>query len=141
MFATPLESFDYKPYIKRGKIQREKVVLQSEIVWYDNKQNERHVVPKGFVCDLMSRPWWAGFALKKLGRHQRADVLHDWFYANKTNGKSWSDLQFRLAMDEDNTKGWRKWAAWSGVVIGGWFAWWSKDDIIIVPDIPELNLT
>lgn len=141
MFATPLESFDYKPYIKRGKIQREKVVLQSEIVWYDNKENERYLVPKGFVCDLMSRPWWAGFALKKLGRHQRADVLHDWFYANKTNSKRWSDLQFRLAMDEDNTKGWRKWTAWAGVGIGGWFAWWSKDDIIIVSDIPELNLT
>lgn len=141
MFATPIESFDYKPYIKRGKIQREKVVLQSEIVWYDDIAGGRYAAPKGFVFDLASLPWWIGFALKKLGRHQRAACLHDWFYANQTNSKRWADLQFRLAMDEDNTKGWRKWTAWTGATLGGWFAWWIKNDIIIVTDVPKLNLT
>lgn len=141
MFLTKLEDFSYKPYILRGKIQRGLVVLESDLGWYDDEYKQRYTVPKGFVCDLMSRPWWTAFALKKLGRHQRADVLHDWFYINKTNSKSWADLQFRLAMDEDNTRGWRKWTAWSGVAIGGWYSWWSKSDIIIITDIPEINLT
>ena len=133
-FITKLEDFSYKPYILRGKIQRGLVVLNSDVVWYDEEEKQQYRVPKGMVFDLASLPWWIGFALTKLGRHQRAACIHDWFYENKTNSKRWADKQFRLAMDEDNTKGWRKWTAWSGVAVGGWFAWLKESDIVIHKD-------
>jgi len=133
-FSTSIDDFDYKPYLKDGKIQRGLVVLENGVRWYDHETKKVYIVPSGFVFDLASLPWWIGFALKKLGRHQRAACLHDWLYANQINGKRWADKQFRLAMDEDNTKGWRKWTAWTGVACGGWFAWYSKDEVVIVEE-------
>lgn len=130
-FLTPLHSFDYRPYIVDGKIQSDLVVLESNVIWLDDDYNV-HIVPMGFVFDLASLPWWIMWALEKLGRHQRAAALHDWLYVNQTNSKRWSDLQFRQAMDHDAVGDWRKWLAWAGPAVGGWFAWRSKDDILIV---------
>ena len=136
-FSHPVDDFYYKPHVSHGTIRRGEVVLLSSLNWYDDETGRYYVVPEGFVFDLASLPWWIGFALTKLGRHQRAACLHDWFYVNKTNGKRWSDKQFRLAMDEDHTKGWRKWLAWSGVAAGGWFAWWKESEVIIVKSDAE----
>ena len=140
MFTTSLESFFYKPYIVAGVTQRDLVVLQRDVIWRADDLNE-YLVPAGFVLNLASVPWGVGWAIIKLGRHQRASCLHDWFYANQVNSKSWADLQFRLAMEIDSVRGWRKWMAWSGVAVGGWLAWWTKDDILISPVKPDEKQT
>ena len=124
-FLTPIESFDYRPYVVEGEMRRDRVVLENNVVWLCD-DGDTYVVPAGYVFNLASLPWWIGWALTKLGKHQRAACLHDWFYDNRTNSKTWADLQFRQAMDMDSVKGWRKWMAWSGVAVGGWFAWRSS---------------
>ncbi|HBD11990.1 MAG TPA: hypothetical protein DCZ13_07565 [Porticoccaceae bacterium] len=134
MFLTDIRDFDHRPYIVDGEIVRDRVVLEGNIVWLDVKNDKEYTVPKGFVFDLASLPWWTGWALTKLGKHQRAAALHDWFYVNRINTKAWSDAQFRLAMADDGVAGWRKYMAWSGVALCGWPAWWSKDEIIIVEE-------
>ena len=131
MFTTTLESFDYKPLVINGETQRGFVVLEADVEWLGDDE-QTYTVPKGFVFDLASVPWFVGWIIIKLGKHLRAACLHDWFYRNKTNTKAWADLQFRLAMEIDGVKGWRKWSAWSGVAVGGWGAWKSDDHIDII---------
>lgn len=121
-FLTPIDSFDYRPYVVDGEMRRDRVVLENNVVWLCD-DDDTHVVPAGYVFDLASLPWWIGWALTKLGKHQRAACLHDWFYDNRTNSKTWADKQFRQAMELDGLETWRTWMAWSGVAAGGWFAW------------------
>ena len=135
IFLTDIRDFDYRPYVVNGDMVRGKVVLDGSIVWRDVKADKDYTVPSGFVFDLASLPWWTGWALTKLGKHQRAAALHDWLYMNRINSKRWADEQFRLAMIHDGVKPWRVWMAWSGVAVGGWPAWWSEDEIIIVEDL------
>ena len=132
-FKSSIRDFKYVPYIKNGHIVRNRVVLVNDVVWVD-EDDIHHVAPRGFVCDLTSLPL-SGFLLCKLGRHQRAGVLHDWFYSNQTKGKLWADSQMDSAMEFDRVKQWRIEIINAGLFFGGAVAWYRKDDIKIVdPD-------
>ena len=129
-FKTPLKDFKYVPYVKRGHIVRKKVVLVNDVIWVDS-EDKHHKIPRGFVLDLTSLPV-SGFLFDRLGRHQRAAVPHDWFYANKTKGKLWADKQIKEAMGHDLVVGWRRKIINSGLFIGGFVAWYKKGHVLIV---------
>ena len=129
-FESSLRDFKYVPYIIDGHIVRKKVVLVNDVVWVDSR-DERHVIPKGFVLDLTSLPV-SGFLLDKLGRHQRAAVPHDWFYANKTKSKLWSDKQIDDAMVFDQVVWYRAKIINACLFIGGFVAWYRRGTVKIV---------
>jgi hypothetical protein len=41
-------------------------------------------VPKGFVTDLASVPWFARWYVSRDGNHTRAAVVHDYLYARSS---------------------------------------------------------
>ena len=132
-FETTLKDFKYVPYILDNHIVRKKVVLVNDVVWVDS-DGGRNTIPRGFVLDLTSLPI-SGLLFDKLGRHQRAAVPHDWFYANKTKSKLWSDKQINDAMVFDQVSWYRRYVINSGLFVGGFVAWYRKGDIKIVdPD-------
>ena len=122
MFITAIEKFGYSPLVVNGEIVRGKIELQNTLMWFSDEQHN-YIVPNKFICDLASLPI-SGLLFKKLGRHQRAAVLHDYLYRNKINSKRWADRQFRQAMACDGVAPWRKWLIWAGVAVFGWRAWW-----------------
>ena len=130
-FTTPIEAFNHRPRIVDGEIQRKQVVLESIVVWLDTEDNIV-TVPKGFVCDLASIPWFTGFMLNALGRHQRAAVLHDWLYRNRARSKGYCDKQFNAAMKFDGVKLWRRAAIIAGLKIGGRISWHTKSKVEII---------
>ena len=130
-FLTDIKDFDHCPRVIDGKIQRKQVVLESVTIWEDSDLNTV-TVPKGFVCDLASIPWFAGFMLDTLGRHQRAAVLHDWLYRNRVRSKGYCDKQFNAAMKCDGVRLWRRAAIIAGLKIGGRVSWHKKSEVEIV---------
>ena len=132
-FKTPLRDFKYVPYLKDGHIVRNRVVLVNDVVWVD-EDDIHHVVPRGFVFDLASLPL-SSFLVRKLGRHQRASALHDWFYANQTKGKLWADSQMDSAMEFDQVRAFRIEIINIALFFFGGVAWYTKDEVVIVdPD-------
>ncbi len=137
MFLTQLRDFDYCPYILAGKIKRGEVVSENAILWECVGElppgvDRKIVVNGGFVTDLASIPWFVKWAIIKLGRHQRAAVLHDWLYRNTIGTKEWADGQFNQAMIEDGVVEWRRKVIMFGLKIGGHKAWGSPKAVIIV---------
>lgn len=129
MFLTQLEDFWYMPHLKGDLIQRGEVQLKSTLLWRPEDKADV-VVPEGFVTDLASL-LWSGLLLTKLGRHQRAAVLHDWLYRNKIQNKRWSDQQFKLAMQQDNVAAWRIHIIMAGLYIFGWISWNKPAEVVI----------
>ena len=130
-FITPIEAFNHRPRIVDGEIQRKQVVLELTTIWMDGESNTIKV-PRGFVCDLASIPWFTGFMLNALGRHQRAAVLHDWLYRNRARSKGYCDKQFNAAMKFDGVRLWRRAAIIAGLKIGGRVSWHKKSEVEIV---------
>ena len=128
MFITALEDFDHKPRIVDGEIQRKQIVLESTTLWVDD-DGALITVPKTFVSDLASIPWFVGFMLSRLGKHQRAAILHDWLYRNRVNSKGYCDRQFNNAMIFDGVARWRRVSIIAGLKIGGRLSWHTKSII------------
>lgn len=130
MFITELEDFDYKPYVVDGEIVRDEVVLENALLWDDG--HNKIVVQAGFVSNLASLPPFTSLLFKKLGKHQRAAILHDWLYRKNTIGKKWSDTQFNKAMKQDGVRAWRRALIIAGLKIGGHKAWKFPTEVVIV---------
>jgi len=86
----------------------------------------RIIVPAGFVTDFASIPRVAQVIIPKdVGR--RAAILHDWLYA--TNGcrgfftRAQADAIFLEALGVLNVFPPARWAMYSAVRLGGWWAW------------------
>ena len=122
MFITAIEDFDYKPLIVEGRLKRNKLEMESSMAW---KSSDGRLVTilAGFITDLASLPWIALLFLVKLGRHQRAAVLHDQLYRSQVESRAWSDNEFNKAMRQDDVATWRRRIIYAGVRAGGWAAW------------------
>lgn len=137
MFLTDIEDFDYRPHIEHGVLVRGQVVTETALLWecegklpegVDNKI----AVQAGFVTDLASLPWFSAIALKKLGKHQRAAVLHDHLTRNQIGTFLWAIKQFSLAMQQDGVVWWRRSMIVSGLVAGGYPIWLNPQKVEIV---------
>ena len=120
-FETPIEDFNYRPLVVGGRIVRDRVVIEGEIVWVSS-EGVRVMVQDGFICNLASLPL-SGILLYKLGRHQRAAVLHDWLYSVQDMGRAWSDKQLLEACEHDQVTGYRRGLVYAGAYAGGWYEW------------------
>ena len=131
MFLTDLEDFDYKPYFKDGELVRGKVVTQAALLW-DSKEEGKIVVQPGFVTDLASLPWFVMWLLTKLGKHQRAAVLHDFLTRSQIGGFVWAAKEFEKAMKQDGVAWYRRAAIISGLLAGGYLAWKNPQPVVII---------
>ena len=65
-------------------------------------------VPEGFVTDFASVPNFAAILAPKLGRYNRAAILHDYLYSTGEFIKGIADMVFLVAMQELEVKRWRR---------------------------------
>lgn len=101
-------------------------LLTQPLHYYSSCLGLEIVVPRAFSTDLASIPWLVQPLLPRIGRWDRAAVVHDWLYdgRNRTRWRSRAlcDAILREAMRVDGV-GWQRRAIWLGVRIGGWWAW------------------
>ncbi len=57
-------------------------------------------VPRGFVTDLASIPWYLWSFLNKAGRYGHAAIYHDWLYWRQTSSRLVADTVFERAMKD-----------------------------------------
>jgi len=91
-------------------------------------------VPAGFVTDFASIPRFARLLLPKLGKYNKAAVIHDFIYRDhiirQTSynipfvfSRKHADRCFRDAMADLGVVKWKRTMMWLAVRIGGWVAW------------------
>ena len=89
-------------------------------------------VPIGFVTDFASIPRFARMIIPKLGRWNKAAVLHDYLYQNHivryknltfTVARKQADLIFLDTMKELGVKKWKRLLMFMSVRLFGWLAW------------------
>lgn len=80
-------------------------------------------VPKGFVTDFATVPRLFWRLIPKQGDYNRAAVLHDFLYTEKTCSRFLADALFRDVMHEIGVPMWRRVAMFWAVRMFGWTGW------------------
>jgi phosphate/sulfate permease len=81
------------------------------------------VVPKGFVTDLASVPFYFWAVLPRDGVYMLPAIIHDYLYWDQRCGRSEADDVLFLAMKEYEIDAARRWIIYLGVRLGGSFSW------------------
>jgi hypothetical protein len=80
-------------------------------------------VPAGFITDFATAPLIVGWLIQKQGDFNRAAVLHDYLYTEKTCSRFLADALFRDVMREIGVPLWRRIAMYYAVRFFGWTGW------------------
>ena len=97
--------------------------LDEALVYYSAILGRELIVEAGFKTDYASIPLGLWNILPKVGPYDRAAVLHDWLYQYNGVSRLVADQVFKEAMQVLKVGGFRLWAIYSGVRIGGWLTW------------------
>ena len=81
------------------------------------------VVPKGFVTDLASVPFYFWSVLPRDGVYMLPAIIHDYLYWDQRCARSEADDVLFLAMKEYEIDAPRRWLIYLGVRLGGFFSW------------------
>lgn len=95
--------------------------LNEDLVYQGARAEFR--VPAGFVTDFASIPRLAQWLVTKLGRQNKAAVIHDWLYVAQVTNRKDADGIFLRIMREDGVSLWKRRVCYRAVRIGGWAAW------------------
>lgn len=98
-------------------------LLLADLEWRDK---ESIVVPAGFITDLASIPRPFRGVLNQNGNSRRPAVLHDFLYSTRSVSRADADAIFRRALAAEGIGGLGRFIYWSGVRLGGRFAWARK---------------
>ena len=97
------------------------------VVYFDATTQRLINVPAGFVTDYASVPAALQSFASKIGRQNRAAIIHDWLYRTHGLGGRLTrrdcDRIFRTIMKEDGVSWPLRWRMWFGVRVGGWWPW------------------
>ena len=80
-------------------------------------------VPVGFVTDFASIPRFIRFIIPKLGKYNKAAVLHDYAYQFGTISRKQADQLFLDAMKDLGVLKWKRYTMYWAVRAFGFFAW------------------
>lgn len=116
-FKTPL-IVEVMPSGKRFKLFH-----QFTYLWRQKGWSVKIVVPVGFVTDFASIPRLFRLLIPKLGRYNKAAVLHDHAYQTQTMSRKQADNLFRDAMIDLGVAKWKYTLMYWGVRLGSWIAW------------------
>jgi hypothetical protein len=98
-------------------------VLHDPLVYRINRTYEAIFIPRGFVTDFASVPWFAQSFVSILGRHSVPAIAHDYLYWQRKCSRKEADLILYDAMGEYHTSWLQKQAVyWTVRLFGGW-AW------------------
>ncbi|MGA0558300.1 DUF1353 domain-containing protein [Larkinella sp. VNQ87] len=89
-------------------------------------------IPAGYVTDFASVPVWLWGIFPPIGRHNRASVLHDYWYDNRLGENEYgaeaarrlADVEYRIRLDQAEPK--RRLRNYLMYLALRWFArrWW-----------------
>lgn len=99
------------------------VRLIRDLEYLDVSIGAHYIVPAGFVCDLASIPRRAQSVFSKIGKYNRAAVLHDYLYRVGGVSRAVADGLFLTAMNELGVKWYKRWPMWAAVRVAGWVPW------------------
>ena len=128
-FKTPL-IVEVLPSGKRFKLH-----FAFSYFWKSGSELVR--VKQGFETDFASIPRILRIIIPKLGRWNKAAVVHDWLYS--ADGRLWwvdreiADLIFLDAMADLGVAKWKRYVMYWGVRLGGWLAWRKRYQIGWIP--------
>lgn len=97
--------------------------LMRDLVYKSDVLDAALVIPAGFNTDYASIPAIVQLLLPKVGRYDRAAVLHDYLYTMQFCDRGTADRVLKEAMKVLHVPGWRIALIYSGVRSGGWVAW------------------
>tara|TARA_R110000744_G_scaffold132061_1_gene240268 strand:+ start:41 stop:415 length:375 start_codon:yes stop_codon:yes gene_type:complete len=86
------------------------------------------VIPKGFMTDGSSTPWWLKWMFPPIGRQILASIVHDYLYnIDKSRGKKFADKEMLIISKEYNNRNVFKlidnYLRYAAVVVGGKNSW------------------
>lgn len=112
--ALPVRLFDVQ---KEG---RPLYALADDFAYCDRLTGSIIVVPKFFVTDFASVPWYGQSVVKTEGPTARAAILHDWLYAvGEKDRREFADNIFLRAMEFYGVGEFERMTAFKAVRIGG----------------------
>ena len=80
-------------------------------------------VPIGFTTDFASIPRFARNLIPKLGKYNKAAVIHDYLYSVKITTRKGADKCFRDGMKDLGVVKWKRTLMYFAVRLFGGFAW------------------
>ena len=93
-------------------------------------------VPKGMLTDLASVPWWARWAVSRVGPHLEAAIVHDFLYiawqnlenyAAKEEDQKFADALMDKAMEKAKVANFKRKLISTALWLGGWNVYKKKD--------------
>jgi len=118
--------------------RRWKLFYPFTFVWRSGGLNIRIDVPKGFVTDFASSPFFVWTFIPPWGRYGKSAIIHDFLYQNKlTQPRNiWERIFSRERKDADRifldgmrvlgVPKWKRKLMYWGVRASGWLAWRRK---------------
>lgn len=102
-------------------------VTVRSIKYKSDKAGEIIEIPAGFETDLASIPRMFTGLIPVNGRHRNAAIVHDYLYVSKPDwcSRAMADGIFLEAMAVLGEAGWRRYAMYAAVRVGGWVYWGS----------------
>jgi len=117
-FKTPLV-VEVMPSGKRFKLH-----FSFIYIWKYKRIKVKVVVPAGFETDFASIPQPFHWFISKLGRYNKAAVIHDFIYQQGHSiSRKMADQCFRDGMVDLGVDKWKRTLMYWGVRFGGWMAW------------------
>lgn len=122
-----------------NKEGRRLYVLNDEFPFCDKATGKVYVVPKGFVTDFASVPWYGRSVIEPEGPTARAAIIHDWLYAIGEKGKRQdADDVFYRAMKHFGVAEGQARIAYNAVRLGGEAGYALRSDwLFLDPKNPE----
>lgn len=115
-FQTPLD-------VRANDDGKTFTILQAFDYQIGDDPERRIVVPAGFETDFASVPQLFWNILPPWGIYGKAAVLHDWNYHRQEFNRKFCDDLLMESMTTLGVSGWKRWAIYMGVRLGGWVAW------------------
>ena len=99
------------------------VQLVADLVYHSDLLHHDLCVPTGFITDYASVPIGLWNLLPKVGKSNRAAIVHDFLYVANGVSRAEADAVFAEAMAVCGVSSWRRRLMYLGVRAGGWKAW------------------
>ena len=103
--------------------------LFKQFTYHNEKSGVNIIVPAGFETDFASIPRFARILIPKLGRWNKAAVLHDWLYSKSAYQypnivpRKLPDLIFLDGMKDLGVVKWKRTLMYWAVRLFGWMSW------------------
>ncbi len=133
--ALPIRMFDVS---KQG---RALYVMADDFAYCDRQTGAVIVVPRGFITDFASVPWYGQTVVRPDGPAARAAIIHDWLYAiGERDKRKDADDIFLRAMELYGVSTIERNAAYQAVRLGGENGYGLLADYVFTdPRAPKLN--